>query len=256
MRSIVWELRQSGVLFVLFWQLVVLPYRLYKVTVNVLGRVDRLNFHEYVSSVCGWLQVSQVARRIEALRFLDVECHEAEVSRFLSKLRGGLFVDVGANLGRYSILLASHFNRVVAVEPEPTNMAVLKGNLEAVGVENVKTVQYAVSNLDGSTVLFFGIHSGGHSILGTSTRRIPVPCVRLDTLLDGSPADLVKVDVEGAEFQVLEGVGDAEIKRWMVELHDPKAKKKIEGWFLSRSYRVRWLDWNGVTENHIYAWRN
>lgn len=249
------HLLRSCFFFAVFWQLIMLPYRLYKIVVKSCQALDSVNFHEYITGLCRVLHVSWLAYRIEATRFLDADCHEAVVSRFLKSLHGKLMVDVGASLGRYSILLAENFRRVIAVEPSPENVVSLRCHLQVLGLRNVVVEECAVSNLNGYTQLYFGEHSGGHSIIGSGDSSRVVPVLRLDSLVR-EKADLVKVDVESAEFQVLDGAKECEVASWLIELHTPKLRKRLESWFQQHGYVWRWLDFNGVTGNHIYAWRN
>ena len=68
--------------------------------------------------------------------------------------------------------------------------------------------------------------------------------------------DLIKVDVEGAEWQVLRGAEPIirKIKSWLVEIHfrnDLEMKEvtqKMEAWLIQRGYKTQWID-----DKHIYA---
>jgi len=200
-------------------------------------------------SVCRFLRSSFL------LRFLP---HEESVSRFLLKIRGKLFVDVGANVGFYSLLLHRNFGRVVAVEPHPRNMRVLKENARSMGAKNITCVTKAVSEKDGNTVpLFSGSHDGAHSLLRRSTissqEYFPVETITLSSLLkDFERVDLVKVDVEGAEWEVLEGAVQIidKIETWVIELHDPGRKRDLEQFMKHKGFCFKWLD-----DKHIYARR-
>ena len=75
-------------------------------------------------------------------------------------------------------------------------------------------------------------------------------------------ADLIKVDVEGAEILVLEGAKGvlSNVKQWIVEVHDienvlipPSEERKLlfQSFFEENGYTTRWLD-----VRHIYAYRN
>jgi len=71
-------------------------------------------------------------------------------------------------------------------------------------------------------------------------------------LLKKELADLVKVDVEGAEWEVLNGAKNvmSKIRSWLIELHDTTRKNELKDLLKSSGYNVRWVD-----RNHIFAWR-
>lgn len=249
MLNIIWELKQGNVFFAAFWQLVLAPYRAYRLLTR---HSQRLFFHEYITHVCKGLHVEGLANRIEATRFKNANSHEAEVSNFLLKTKGKLFIDVGANVGRYAILLSENYEKVLAFEPYYKNVLSLKRNLKAVHIKNVDVVPIAISNINDMVKLTLGSHCGGHTILGEVGKSVPIPCCRLDFLFPHVEIDLVKVDVEGAEWLVLEGAEKIvdSIHSWLIELHDPKRKAELEAWFSIHGYKFQWL-----TGNHVFGWR-
>jgi FkbM family methyltransferase len=115
-------------------------------------------------------------------------------------------VDIGANVGIWTVLLASHRNvrHVFAFEPSKENLAYLRQNLELNKVINkVTIVESAVSDVDGD-VLFDDSGSGATQRI-SATGSIVVPSVSLDTYMKDLPVDLIKIDVEGFEPLVLSG---------------------------------------------------
>lgn len=177
--------------------------------------------------------------------------HEKPVSSFLrSRARatsGHLFIDVGANYGYYSMLLHGNFEKIYAFEPIPSIFKELESNLGK--FVDVECIRKAVSNVDGQIVKLS--YHGSQGFAETVT---------LASFFPNTEIDLIKVDVEGGEWKVLEGAEPLleRIKSWIVELHDPDRKEELENWFISRGYSVRWLDFafkGSRTANHIYAWR-
>lgn len=120
---------------------------------------------------------------------------------------GATFVDIGANVGIYSLLAARAGARVVAVEPQPAVFARLAFNVRANGFESVAAEQAAVADRAGTFEITIDERNLGHSGGATAGgRAITVPCTTLLALLDAhgiERPDLLKIDVEGAEDVIL-----------------------------------------------------
>jgi len=258
--NLLWELRQYkqlGVPFVLLWQFLTFPFRLRGFLLRRLLRKNPgFSYHEYLWSVSRRLHLPEfIPFRIEATIFQNPRKHESKVSEYLIKTKGELFVDVGANLGRYTILLKPNYKRVIAIEPEPNNMYFLKRNVQEVGLlKNIEFIQRAVCNKSSIAKLYLGRHAGGHTLKsGYYEKYVVVKTITLDELLkDEHSIDLVKADVEGFEWQVLAGAKKImpRVKSWMIELHDLNRKEELENLMKSFNYRVKWLD-----KNHLFASR-
>jgi len=124
--------------------------------------------------------------------------------------RNSTVIDVGANIGLSTILLARLTERVIAFEPSPPNVAFLRRNLERNGITNVEVHAAAVSNEPGTLrfhVAQFGAGShvvaAGH-VSGGTIPTVEVPAVTLDGI-DLSTIAFVKIDAEGHEPDVLAG---------------------------------------------------
>jgi FkbM family methyltransferase len=134
---------------------------------------------------------------------------------FDSKIRtGATVVDVGANVGYntvYAARLVGRGGRIVAVEPAADNVRVLRENVNANGLDNVAIHEMAVGRTHEIRDLFLrGETSAVNSLFQPSvyaavTGVVRVAVAPLDDLVDGH-ADLVKIDVEGAEIEVLDGM--------------------------------------------------
>lgn len=122
-------------------------------------------------------------------------------------------VDVGANVGYYALLfskLVGHSGMVYAFEPHPEIYELLKHNVK--GRENIIILQKAVSNANGEIEFYFskrttgshGLYVPQEFIIGSTK----VEAVCLDDFLGNKRCDLIKIDVEGAEPLVIEGMGN------------------------------------------------
>ncbi|MBR0825000.1 FkbM family methyltransferase [Bradyrhizobium manausense] len=125
---------------------------------------------------------------------------------------GGVFLDVGANVGTFSLVMARHVGaqgKVVAIEPHPTTFARLSFNHAASDVPQVRLVQAAAGPSDGELMIETdGDNLGAsHVVTGTATAQaIKVPSLRLTRILEEagvSKVDGLKIDVEGFEDHVL-----------------------------------------------------
>jgi FkbM family methyltransferase len=127
---------------------------------------------------------------------------------------GGVFVDVGANVGTYALALARDVGaggKVIAIEPHPVTHARLAFNRTASGFTQVILVAAAAGPADGELMIETdGDNLGAsHIVSGTfSGNAIRVPSLRLQRILDNAGAsrvDALKIDVEGFEDRVLTG---------------------------------------------------
>lgn len=128
------------------------------------------------------------------------------------------FVDVGANVGAYSLFatLMPSIEQVIAFEADPDTLTELRKNIRLNNLENVVRVEGKAVSDSAGTVSFavIGRHSGANSIVSTSIhnrssfkRQVSVEAVALDQCL---PPDLsaplcLKIDVEGHEPAVIKG---------------------------------------------------
>lgn len=139
------------------------------------------------------------------------EVYEAETWKHLiSQLRpGDTVADVGANLGLYTVAIAKRVGsagRVIAFEPDSQNFAALMRHVQLNGVsDRVKLMPMAVGERD--TLIDFDARGDSESRISSSkrdgTRR--VQCVSLDTVFAQESLDILKIDVEGYEYQVMAG---------------------------------------------------
>jgi FkbM family methyltransferase len=123
-------------------------------------------------------------------------------------------VDAGAHVGLFSLRAAQHASKVIALEAHPINYKILTSNLETNSLNNVQPLREALWSTSGEIEFLEGSHSAGGSILGGEGQRFRTPSVTLASIisLEGD-IDLLKLDIEGAEFPVLEATEDAVLGR-------------------------------------------
>lgn len=131
------------------------------------------------------------------------------------KAAGAVFIDVGANIGSFTLPVAKSLGaggRVIAIESSPTIFPYLKRNVELNGLSNISLKQCAASDTDLQEVPFYEapIESFGMGSLGAQFNGNPIPVITrtLDSILSEhgvDRVDLIKVDVEGFEMGVFKG---------------------------------------------------
>jgi len=119
-----------------------------------------------------------------------------------------VFVDVGANIGYFTILAASLVSsgKVIAFEPNRDNCALIRMSLAANGLHNVMLHPFAVSDADAEFALDV-VGSNGALRDAPSTDDVIVRSVVLDDCVsDESRVDIIKMDIEGFEGRALRGM--------------------------------------------------
>ncbi len=130
---------------------------------------------------------------------------------------GGVFVDVGANIGYFSLLAASLVRargRVIAIEPRAENVELLRRSAERNGFVQIELHTCAAAERAGELAYApsSAMRSNGRIVRDEEAASATLPRVEavvLDDLLrDVARIDVVKLDIEGSEPRALEGMGD------------------------------------------------
>lgn len=140
--------------------------------------------------------------------------YEYEKQRTLRRFLklGDTVYDIGANVGFYTLfasVLIGELGHVFSFEPLPENLRELKRHLELNLVRNCTVIDAAVSSSDGEAAFDLSVdHCTGH-LATTGTLRVRT--VTLDRLMKETglrPPNLMKIDIEGAEYECLRGAAD------------------------------------------------
>ena len=151
-------------------------------------------------------------------------------------------VDIGANIGLYTVMMARHLRgrKVVAMEPTPNALARLRQNLQTNGVqEQVVVFAGVAADKDGRAEIKTIVGKEEYSSMGELTHAavaglrhevLDVPAITIDTLASEHALDVgfIKIDVEGMEHVVLRGMENVLKKHRPVilaELSDPLLSK-------------------------------
>lgn len=148
-----------------------------------------------------------------ALNFRSYERKDFVMLRRLVP-RGATFVDVGANIGWYSLHVAAAdpTAKVYAFEPVPSSFGWLRAGVELNALRNVEAVPMAVSDRTRDTVLYVdeaiaGAASAAPPAAGGELHGVPCRTVRLDDFAQerNLAPDVMKLDIEGGELAALRG---------------------------------------------------
>lgn len=143
------------------------------------------------------------------------EGFERELTSYLTKKQSSVFVDIGANVGKYTIQMAIQIGnrgKVIAIEADPENYEALVENIRLNKLKNVYAFNVACWDKEEDVKLFIGsINKKAESSIKSevSDRTVTVRGSTLDNILSGlgiKEVNIVKMDVEGAEKEVLLGM--------------------------------------------------
>lgn len=132
----------------------------------------------------------------------------------------GTFMDVGAHIGYYSLKAAGMVGpngHVISIEPNPRTVPKLRGNIDASNAGSVRVWPVACASVESTLQLYAapGSNTGESSLSkenasqeGAAPIAYSVPARPLDAIVKEAQldrVDVIKIDVEGAEFEVLKG---------------------------------------------------
>jgi FkbM family methyltransferase len=149
----------------------------------------------------------------------DLATYENAIFKLFRPKERDNFIDVGAHIGRYSIMAAKRIGsvgRVIAIEAHPETFELLKKNIELNGLHNVTTVNAVATSQRGKVKLYLAGQDSGFTVYNTimvnrakpTENFLEVEANTLDNILNEYSVHRVnylKIDVEGAELEVLKG---------------------------------------------------
>ncbi|HET7149389.1 MAG TPA: FkbM family methyltransferase [Candidatus Nitrosopolaris sp.] len=166
---------------------------------------------------------------------------EKEILHHLIMQKGETFVDVGANVGYYSLKIAKEYASkgvtIIAIEAHPGNYKALSRNIELNDFKSITAVKKAVSDHQGIVRLYDRVdtrnrirsemYSLSNAFLHESNIARPeggsleIECDTLDNILGEQRVDVMKLDIEGAEVSALEGATHIlkKLRKIIVEVH-------------------------------------
>jgi FkbM family methyltransferase len=208
--------------------------------------------------------------RIEKGDFLPG--HEEHLSRIFTPREGDTVIDIGAHIGRYTITSSKQVGstgKVVAIEADPDNFQLLKRNIALNNLTNVLPLHYAVFSTRTRMKLYEQSASAKYnSIMLTRARTmnyVEVNADTLDSILEQNginQVNWIKIDVEGAEFEVLKGSTKTLSSNYislLVEIHnidDPSHYDNILDFLKYHNYEITFENRYGSGESHVIFRKN
>jgi FkbM family methyltransferase len=168
---------------------------------------------------------------------------------------GDVVYDLGANVGYYSLLasvLVGRDGHVFSFEPVPRNLGFLRRHLELNSVNNCTVLDVAVTRSNGTAAFEFGANCHSGHLAQSSTDVTVVRTVTLDSLVASGeikPPNLIKCDIEGAEFDALTGATQT-LSQYhpsiFLALHGQEVGEKCRALLASLGYRLNLIEGTSV----------
>lgn len=171
------------------------------------------------------IRKSSLAEKITDLAiFSEIFLNDSyKVCRIRSK---DIVVDIGAHIGAFSIYASKKSKKVLSYEPFPSTFDSLKKNLSLNGCRNVKIKNMAVGAKEGYSWIYMNkLNSAENSMYRKSRIKHKVKVTTLAQVLNGiKRCDVLKIDCEGAEYEIILSSKDAlkKVNRIILEFHEPE----------------------------------
>jgi FkbM family methyltransferase len=184
----------------------------------------------------------------ESLRIVSPQ-FEPLISSWFEPKEGEVFVDIGSHIGKYALKAGKNVGskgKVVAVEAMPANFIIIKKNVKLNKMKNIDVFNLAAWNTECSLQFLIGTTSANSNInrFNYGQGMIEVQAGPVDKLLIGQlklkRVDWIKIDVEGAEYQVLQGLKETISKfkpKMIIEIWAQNLAK-VQAFLEEHQYRV------------------
>jgi FkbM family methyltransferase len=231
-------------------------------TLLIVFDVPRYNYKFY----------SRITRKVENFLIHDVyasmSSHEDDILQSFSPTDGDVVIDVGAAFGFYTILSSMKVGprgKVVAIEAQPDSFEMLNRNIKLNGLENVITLNYAAYSSEMKLKLY-----SGYTLMQERTgannkhKSVDVRANTLDYLVTQLAQIIqvhwIKIDVEGAELEVLRGahniLSNSKDIKLLIEIHGRENYDSIRKVLDSYGFIVELEKSSNVGNKHVILRKN
>ena len=201
--------------------------------------------------------------------------HEVDIIERFTPKQGDIVIDIGAHMGRYTIISSKRVGtegKVVAIEAHPGNFEMLNRNIKLNQLTNVIPLNYAVYSKETKIKLYLPEEESGNTIYNTiisdrarnEEKFVDVNANTLDYLLQSKgikqeEVNWIKIDVEGAEFEVLKGATNILSKSrdiaLLIEIHNLRDStnlyRPIVDFLKSYNFKIEFEKSHEGGEKHI-----
>ncbi len=210
----------------------------------------------------------------ENLFFLG-EYEDAELKFTEKSLNpGDVFLDIGANIGLYSLYAfksVGNSGRVISFEPLKVNFNTLSHNVSINNARNIVLENIGISDREGEIEILYDEHEANlgmaSSYLSDYSHSQKIATISIDQYMDRNPVekvDFIKIDIEGGEYQALLGMKNTLIKHspiLLIEINEevlsrtPHNEKDILMFLKDLGYEKQAIDDNPVRKNFAFIRR-
>ncbi len=171
--------------------------------------------------------------------------------------KGDTVVEVGANVGEFTLMASRLASVVYSFEPDPNCFTCLKENLNK--MDNVEVIPEAASDKNSQQMFFVSSEDADSSLIQPKiySRKIPINTIRLDAWMESrnfATIDFLKIEAEGAEMEVLKGLGNKikKVKKVSVdggpERYGQSPSHEIVQFLRLHGFKTQ------VSGYHVYGW--
>lgn len=195
----------------LYWSII---HRLYKLPNGrkILFPIVSFFKPSYVSIQGHKIYIIKSDTTVSEELIINKAWEEFETEIFKQNIKkGDVIVDLGANIGYYSLIAANLVGdkgKVYAFEPDEKNFQVLRKNIQVNNYKNIFPVKMAVSDKTGNVKLYISPENkGDHRIYDQKAGRetVTIKSTTLDEYFKNQKVDLIKMDIQGSELDALKG---------------------------------------------------
>ncbi len=193
---------------------------------NIHGSIINIKFLENDNIFECYIPDDQLLDTIKSI--LILEEYEMLDNFDLSNFREGTIIDAGCHVGLFSIKASTHVKRVICIEAHPINYRLFEINLIKNNIKNIIPMNAALWYKNGPVYLHEGKNTDLHSLIDRkekifSDKKIKVNALTLEDITkDYKEIDLLKLDIEGAEFDIILNMSNEclrKFKRIVGEIH-------------------------------------
>ena len=205
---------------------------------------------------------------IKKEEIINMTIREDDIIEHFTPKQGDIVIDIGANIGRYTIISSKRVGtkgKVVAIEAHPGNFEILNRNIKLNQLTNIIPLNYAAYSKETKIKLYVPDEESGYTIYHTLMERtgkkfVEVNANTLDYLLQlnqirQEEVNWIKIDVEGAELEVLKGATNVLSKSkdiaLLIEVHGQNNYRPLVEFLSSYNFKIEFEKTYETGDKHI-----